>query len=70
MNSALQDLLMRMLEKDPKKRITIAEIKRHDWMTSNGVTVLPETSRTCLSVEPEEIEGAITNVFKNVSSVL
>lgn len=43
------------------------EIKRHDWITSNGVTVLPETSRTSLSVEPEDIEGAITSVFKNVS---
>lgn len=66
MNPALKNLLQRILVKEPSERITLSEIKKHDWITSNGVTVLPETSRSSLSVEPEEIEGAITSVFKNV----
>jgi serine/threonine protein kinase len=28
----LQDLIERLLEKDPEKRITIPEIKKHPWL--------------------------------------
>lgn len=31
----LKDLLSRMLEKDPKKRISLDEILSHDWIVSN-----------------------------------
>lgn len=39
-SSDLRDLLSRMLEKDPSKRITIAEIKTHPWLNSVHVSGL------------------------------
>lgn len=39
-SSDLRDLLSSMLEKDPSKRITIAEIKTHPWLNSVHVSGL------------------------------
>jgi len=41
-SSSLRNLLNRMLEVDPSKRITLAEIKRHPWLRSDMPT--PETT--------------------------
>eukprot|EP00735_Rhodelphis_limneticus_P008349 TRINITY_DN2126_c0_g1::TRINITY_DN2126_c0_g1_i1::g.12734::m.12734 TRINITY_DN2126_c0_g1::TRINITY_DN2126_c0_g1_i1::g.12734 ORF type:complete len:408 (+),score=42.20,sp/Q8N5S9/KKCC1_HUMAN/39.33/1e-34,sp/Q8N5S9/KKCC1_HUMAN/31.62/1e-09,Pkinase/PF00069.20/1.9e-14,Pkinase/PF00069.20/1.2e-35,Pkinase_Tyr/PF07714.12/5.6e-29,Kinase-like/PF14531.1/7.2e-08,RIO1/PF01163.17/0.12,APH/PF01636.18/0.21 TRINITY_DN2126_c0_g1_i1:305-1528(+) len=35
--SSVRDLLQRMLEKDPKKRITVPEIKTHTWVKADCV---------------------------------
>ena len=32
----LEDLLKKLLEKDPEKRITIDQLKKHTWITNNG----------------------------------
>ena len=32
-----KDLILRRLEKDPATRITVAEIKKHAWVTCGGV---------------------------------
>ena len=42
----LRDLLVRLLDKDPAKRITIDEIKEHVWMTSGeyGITYAVDSS--------------------------
>ncbi|KAI5451312.1 serine/threonine-protein kinase gin4 [Naganishia albida] len=37
----VRDLLFRMLEKDPKKRITMPEILAHKWFTSQAVREIP-----------------------------
>jgi [calcium/calmodulin-dependent protein kinase] kinase len=36
LNPQLEDLIKKILIKDPEKRYTIAEIKQHPWITNNG----------------------------------
>lgn len=36
-SSDLKDLLKRMLEKEPSKRITIEEIEKHAWVVNEAV---------------------------------
>ena len=38
----VKNLLNKLLEKDPKKRITIPEISRHKWITSSKYSILLE----------------------------
>eukprot|EP01135_Chromosphaera_perkinsii_P004623 Nk52_evm16s292 gene=Nk52_evmTU16s292 len=52
----LKNLLGRILEKDPKKRITMEEIKVHPWVTKNGIDPLPSTEENCELVEVSERE--------------
>ena len=37
----LAALLARMLNKDPAKRATLAEVMEHEWVTMEGVGPLP-----------------------------
>jgi len=37
-DSELQDLITKMLNKDPSKRITIPEIKEHSWILGKSMT--------------------------------
>ncbi|KAK9497919.1 hypothetical protein O3M35_003817 [Rhynocoris fuscipes] len=62
----LKDLITKMLCKDPSKRITLQEIKVHDWVTKNGEKPLPSESENCQLVEvtDEEIRDVVTSVPK------
>jgi serine/threonine protein kinase len=40
-NPMLLDLIKRMLLKDPLQRPTLSEIFQHDWVTANGILLLP-----------------------------
>jgi hypothetical protein len=40
-NSRLRHLLTRMLAKDPADRISLREIRDHDWVTVEGTDMLP-----------------------------
>jgi len=40
-NSDLRDLLVRMLDKNPVTRITMAQIRSHPWVTNHGSDPLP-----------------------------
>ncbi len=51
----LKDLLIRMLCKDPSRRITLPEIKEHSWVTCDGAWPLPSEKENCCSDEPLEI---------------
>jgi [calcium/calmodulin-dependent protein kinase] kinase len=44
-NPLLENLLFRLLEKDPNKRITIDELKKHKWITNNGKFPLKSSGR-------------------------
>merc|ERR1719225_612649 len=43
----IRDLITKMLIKDPNERITLAEIKKHDWVTGCGLYPLPEEEENC-----------------------
>jgi len=34
--SLLEDLMKKMLKKDPKERITVEDLQYHPWITKNG----------------------------------
>ena len=56
----LKDLLVKLLQKDPTKRITIPEIREHPWVLQTA-RPLPSREENCaeqISVSEEEIKGA------------
>ena len=38
-----QDLILKMLTKDPEMRINLSKIREHPWVTKNGEEPLPPT---------------------------
>ena len=52
-----------MLQKDPRKRITIPEIKVHPWVTSRGRTPMISTEENCIyeDVTAEELANALSH---------
>lgn len=71
---AFGDLMNRILEKDPKKRITMPELREHPWVTNNGTDpLLPYEENISNLVEtPSEKEKnhAITTNMKNLVVVM
>jgi len=69
---SLKDLLSKMLQKDPDKRITLPEIKEHPWVTENGTNPMLSTEKNCIyeEINDEEIQNAIQPAFKFVSKLL
>jgi [calcium/calmodulin-dependent protein kinase] kinase len=43
----LRDLLRRMLDKDPSRRITVSEMKEHSWVTCDGTWLFQEEENSC-----------------------
>lgn len=62
----LQDLLSRMLKKNPNERITVPEIKVHPWVTQNGTFPMPSEGDNCVFVEvtEEEIDNCVRTIPK------
>ncbi|XP_049824386.1 calcium/calmodulin-dependent protein kinase kinase 2 isoform X2 [Aethina tumida] len=62
----LKDLIRKMLIKDPTKRITLAEIKLHPWVTKGGLHHLPSEEENCHLVEvtEEDVAKVITSIPK------
>lgn len=56
LSPALEDLLLRMLIKDPSERISISDMKVHPWLTKGGSEPLPSTYTNCTVLEPTEEE--------------
>lgn len=62
----LRDLLDRLLEKDPRRRITLSEVKKHPWMTHTMHDAKEWLERTdpsqhpSVTVNPQEVEKALT----------
>ncbi|XP_051521433.1 calcium/calmodulin-dependent protein kinase kinase 1-like isoform X3 [Myxocyprinus asiaticus] len=63
----LQNLILRMLDKNPDTRITILEIKVDPWVTQNGEDPMPLEEEHCTVVEVTEEE--VQNSVKFVPSL-
>ncbi|XP_056296777.1 calcium/calmodulin-dependent protein kinase kinase 1 isoform X3 [Pseudoliparis swirei] len=66
-SEALQNLVLRMLDKNPDTRITIPEIKMDQWVTQAGTEPLPLEEEHCSAVEVTEED--IQNSVKFVPSL-
>jgi len=55
-STELEDLIKRMLTKDPNNRITLSQIKEHDWVTCYGLYPMPKEDENCELVEVTDIE--------------
>ena len=55
-----------MLTKDPAKRIKLADIKTHPWVTCNGTQPLLTEAENChlVTVTEDEIKSCVTVVPK------
>ncbi|EGX94436.1 calcium/calmodulin-dependent protein kinase kinase [Cordyceps militaris CM01] len=71
---AFVDILERLLKKDPEQRITMAELREHQWITKDGTdTLLSEEENCAHKVDPPnelEISRAFTRKMDNVFCVL
>ncbi|KAM9734097.1 calcium/calmodulin-dependent protein kinase kinase 1b isoform 1-T1 [Menidia menidia] len=67
----LKDLIEKMLDKDPGKRITIPEVKLHPWVTENGSNPLPLEEEHCQAVEvtDEEVQNSV-KLIPSLSAVI
>jgi [calcium/calmodulin-dependent protein kinase] kinase len=63
-NRELRDLLEKLLEKDPSRRIEMDEIRVHPWVTADGVDkLLPKEENVLNLIElptDDEVRRAIT----------
>ncbi|ERS97755.1 calcium/calmodulin-dependent protein kinase kinase [Sporothrix schenckii 1099-18] len=68
------DLMGKILEKDPSKRITMAQLREHPWVTLNGDDPLLSTEENCANpIEPPnalELNHAFTQNMGNLLCVL
>jgi len=70
-NSDLEDLIRKLLDKDPKTRITIPQIKVHPWVTKNGTAALQDV-KPAIELEAQDIKGAVshlTHTMKNFDNI-
>lgn len=62
----LQDLLHKMLVKDPQDRITLAEIKDHDWVTMYDLKPMLKEEENCqlIEVTEHEVQNSVRSIPK------
>ncbi|XP_023338266.1 LOW QUALITY PROTEIN: calcium/calmodulin-dependent protein kinase kinase 2-like, partial [Eurytemora carolleeae] len=71
-SAELEDLLTRMLRKDPNQRISLLEIKEHDWVTGCGVFPMLKEDENCVLVGNEndyqvtdiEVQNSVRSIPK------
>ncbi|KGO67965.1 Calcium/calmodulin-dependent/calcium-dependent protein kinase [Penicillium italicum] len=73
-DEAFKDLIGRILEKDPEKRIDMFGLREHPWVTKNGTDpLLSFEENTSQIIEPpteEEMNSAITTNMGNLMTVM
>lgn len=73
-NEELKDLLSRLLEKDPSKRITMEQIREHPWVTRQGTDpLLAKSENVAIIIDPptdEEVNAAITGNMGHLVTVV
>ncbi|KAJ5263797.1 Calcium/calmodulin-dependent protein kinase kinase cmkC [Penicillium angulare] len=69
-----EDLINRLLEKDPAKRITMPQLREHSWVTRDETDpLLSEEENTAHNVEPPteaEMNAAITKSISHVMTLM
>ncbi len=72
LSSELKELLSLMLNKDPRERITIPEIKVHPWVTKRGENPMLSTEENCIyeEVTEEECQNALSPAVTFVSKMM
>ncbi|CAG8753973.1 6841_t:CDS:2, partial [Funneliformis caledonium] len=63
----LADLLKKILEKDPNKRITMLEIREHPWVTERGNDQLITREANCAEVVTEITDAEFNSAIKTIS---
>ncbi|RHZ68933.1 hypothetical protein Glove_292g59 [Diversispora epigaea] len=63
----LVDLLYKILEKSPEKRITMPEIRVNPWLTNNGNEPLISTEENCSEMVTEITEDDLSSAIKTIS---
>jgi [calcium/calmodulin-dependent protein kinase] kinase len=56
-NEQFLDLMSRLLEKNPEKRITMAELREHPWVTKGGADPLLSPDENC--TDPVDLPNAL-----------
>ncbi|KAJ2488943.1 hypothetical protein IWW47_005321, partial [Coemansia sp. RSA 2052] len=66
-NEQLNELLVRMLDRNPESRITIAEIREHPWVTRSGSFALPSKQSNCenkvTAITQEDVDSVIQPIY-------
>ncbi|KAK0259507.1 hypothetical protein B0A54_02957 [Friedmanniomyces endolithicus] len=52
-----------LLEKDPEKRMTMAELREHPWVTESGTDPLLPASENCAELVDPPTEGEVANAI-------
>ncbi|EEP79322.1 hypothetical protein UREG_04168 [Uncinocarpus reesii 1704] len=66
-----KDLISKLLEKDPNRRITMAELREHPWVTKGGTDgLLSAEENTCNLIEPPTEEEMNTAITRNMSHAI
>lgn len=65
-SSNLKDLILKLLNKDPNKRITLEKIKRHKWVTKNDTCPLTSNLESCerITVTEDEVKNSVKMLSK------
>lgn len=65
-SNQLKNCLLNMLEKDPKKRITIPQLKVNNWVTSEGKFPLPTEEENCclVQLDDEDLSFVVRSIPK------
>ena len=73
-NPGFEDLMRRMLQKDPERRIKMEDIRTHPWVTKNGEDPLLSKEENCADMvdtpTEEEMNRAITGNMKHLLVVV
>jgi serine/threonine protein kinase len=67
-----KDLLIRLLDKVPERRIKICDIKAHVWVTHNGALKMQDLADEKIVAQPHEIKEAISllKIYTKIKSVM
>lgn len=72
-NPKLVDVLQRLLEKDPNKRITMRELRDHPWVTADGEDPLMSEEENTADIIPppskDDIKKAVTSSMSIRSAI-
>jgi len=62
----LTDLILKMLKKEPEERISLQDIKKHEWVTGYGVYPMMDEDENChlIEVTEQDVENSVRSIPK------